>query len=146
MWICQTIFKFETHGFVHEIPMLENTYYLWQPYQKYSTSTKIVYVHLIREMKVTHDSFILLCFIANINKFAALTQFNFFFWYTMKPRKINSWTYIFQILFLVAFCWGPRGLSIYQIWNINGRLKIASIFQTTHYTTTCTVLTQFLNN
>ena len=109
MWICQTIFKFETHGFVHEIPMLENTYYLWQPYQKYSTSTKIVYVHLIREMKVTHDSFILLCFIANINKFAALTQFNFFFWYTVKPRKINSWTYIFQISFLVAFCLRPKG-------------------------------------
>ena len=109
MWIWQTKFKFERHRFLHEISMLENPDYLWQPWQKYSVSTKIAQVQLIREREISHDNFILFCFIANINKFTGLTQFKFFFWYTVKPRKINSWRYIFQIFFFLGLCLGTKG-------------------------------------
>ena len=34
MQICQTVFKFERHGFLHNIPILEKQKYLRQAYQK----------------------------------------------------------------------------------------------------------------
>ena len=78
-WEFVRLFKFERHGFLHEIPILENPDYFLQPYQKYSVSTRIAQVQLIREMEVTHGNFIFFRFIANTNKFNALTQFKSFF-------------------------------------------------------------------
>ena len=109
MWICQTVFKFKIHEFLREISMLQNSDHLWQRYQKYSASIKFfLKIQLIREMELTHGNFILFCFIASISKFSTLTQFKFFFWYTVKPRKVSSWTYIFQLIFLVGICLGAN--------------------------------------
>ena len=57
-------------------------------------------IQLIREMELTQGNFILFCFLASINEYTTLTQF----WYTVKLRKVSSWTYIFQIIFLVGVC------------------------------------------
>ena len=107
MWICQTVFKFKIHEFLREISMLQNPDHLWQRYQKYSASIKFfLKIQLIREMELTHGNFRLFCFIVSISKFSTLLTD--FFWYTVKPRKVSSWTYIFQLIFLVGICLGAN--------------------------------------
>ena len=68
-------------------------------------------------MEITHDNFLQFCFIANFNKFTALTQF-LFFMYTMKPKKLTH-GYIFFKYFFGGHVSGAKGG-----FNLSDKVKI----------------------